>query len=94
MFNKFKQTHLFITGRVQGVFYRVSTKEIAQKLNLKGWVRNLPDGRVEIVAQGDENRLKDLIAWAWQGSPGAHVLDVLVTWEEVRHEFNNFQITN
>jgi acylphosphatase len=89
-----KRVHLFITGRVQGVFYRSSTKEIAQKLCLKGWVRNLSDGRVEVLAQGDESNLKDCISWAWQGPAGAFVTDVSITWEDTALEFSDFRITN
>ena len=62
-----------ISGRVQGVFYRASTRQMAQSLGLLGWVRNLPDGRVEALACGDEEKLAKLEAWLYQGPPMAEV---------------------
>lgn len=62
-----------ISGRVQGVFYRASTRQMAQSLGLLGWVRNLPDGRVEALACGDEEKLAKLETWLSQGPPMAEV---------------------
>jgi len=76
------RAHLLISGRVQGVFYRASTQDKARSLGLRGWVRNLPDGRVEIIAQGDPDDVQALIAWAHDGPPLAVVDDVEITWEE------------
>ena len=56
-----KQLHLIITGRVQGVFFRHHTKKLAKKLNFMGWIRNNPDGTVELIAEGEEEKLKQLI---------------------------------
>ncbi len=87
-----KRAHIFVSGRVQGVFYRATTQEVARRLRLRGWVRNLPDGRVEIVAEGPEDALKALIDWCWEGSPLARVEDVKVIWEEPTGEFEDFVV--
>lgn len=76
--------HCFITGRVQGVFYRDSTKKKARSLGIKGWAKNLPDGRVEVFACGDEAALNKLKIWLWKGPPAAKVVNVISTqhpWE-------------
>lgn len=70
--------HLHIQGRVQGVFYRASLIEEAQRLGLTGWVRNLLDGSVEAVVQGDAAAVQALIDWAHQGPPRARVSAVQV----------------
>lgn len=67
-----------VSGRVQGVFYRASTQEQAHALRLTGWVRNLADGRVELVACGEEATLATLERWLWQGPAGAQVESVTV----------------
>lgn len=69
-----------VEGRVQGVFYRAATTERANALGVDGWVRNLADGRVEVVAAGDDRCLESLAEWLWQGPPGASV--TAVTLEE------------
>ena len=80
------RAHLFISGRVQGVFYRVSCREEALRMGLAGWVSNLPDGRVEAVAEGLREDVEKFIAWCRNGPPGAGVTDVGVTWEEPKNE--------
>lgn len=87
-----KRARLFISGRVQGVFYRANTQERARQLGLTGWVRNLPDGRVEAVVEGEEERIQELINWCHEGPPGARVEEVEVHWEDYRGEFEDFQI--
>ena len=84
------RAHLWISGRVQGVFYRVSTGEKGNELGLTGWVRNLVDGRVEAVAEGEENDVRSLIDWCHVGSPMARVDHVEVQWGEVRDDLKPF----
>jgi acylphosphatase len=72
--------HIFVTGRVQGVFFRHSTRERATELGLNGWVRNLPDGRVEIEASGARSQLDLLIVWSGKGPAQAAVDKVEVEW--------------
>jgi acylphosphatase len=67
-----------VSGRVQGVFYRVSAAAEAKRLHLAGWARNLTDGRVEVVAVGDARALSELAAWLWRGPPAAVVDGVRV----------------
>ncbi len=66
----------FVSGRVQGVFYRASCVRKAESLGLRGYARNLADGRVEVLACGDEARVNELLGWLWQGSPASKVTDV------------------
>jgi acylphosphatase len=66
----------FVSGRVQGVFYRASCVRKAESLGLRGYARNLADGRVEVLACGDEARVNELVSWLWQGSPASKVTDV------------------
>ena len=67
-----------ISGKVQGVFYRTSTAEQAKRLGIKGYAKNLADGRVEVLACGEEVRVKELIDWLWQGPPAAKVQGIAV----------------
>lgn len=67
---------IIVTGKVQGVFFRQSTKEQAEKLGLSGWVRNNPDGSVEIAAFGEEQAVSRLVEWSREGSPGAAVENI------------------
>ncbi len=87
-----RRVHILVSGKVQGVFYRATTKEVADRLGLTGWVRNLPDGRVEIVAEGEEDALKNLISWCWEGPPLARVDNVEVRWESYRGEYDSFSV--
>jgi len=83
--------HILVRGRVQGVFFRASTCEEARARGLTGWVKNLPDGRVEIVAEGDRPALEALIRWCRIGPPYARVTGVDLTEEEYRGEFHGFE---
>ncbi len=87
-----KSLHILISGRVQGVFFRYSARERAEALGLTGYARNLTDGRVEIVAEGEESGLKSLLAWAHQGPPGASVFEVEVDWPPIKNSFPSFTI--
>ena len=71
--------HLRIKGKVQGVFFRASAKEIADKLGVKGWVKNTWDEDVEAMATGDEEAVKKFIEWCWMGPRRAVVEDVIIT---------------
>ncbi len=83
---------LIISGRVQGVWYRASTKQEAQRLNLTGWVRNMPDGRVEAIAQGPKETIEALISWCYDGPEFARVESVDVTWVEPEEGFDSFEV--
>ena len=87
------RVHVKIEGRVQGVFFRAATHDQANRLGVKGWVRNYPDGAVELVAEGKRKSIDDLISWCRHGPPGAHVRDVQVQWQEFEDEFSAFRIT-
>jgi len=84
--------HVYITGKVQGVFFRASLQRQAQNLRVKGWVKNLPDGRVEALFSGPEAVVKQMISWCRQGPKKAKVEDVEVVWEKPEKEFSNFVI--
>jgi acylphosphatase len=86
------RVHIFLSGLVQGVFFRAYTREKAQELSLTGWVQNLPDGRLEAVFEGDREKIKKVVDWAKIGPPRAQVADLKVELEEYRGEFNTFQI--
>jgi acylphosphatase len=86
------RVYLKISGRVQGVYYRASTLQEAEKLGLTGWVMNCPDGAVEAVAEGAKHKLEELIAWCRQGPDGARVTQVDVRWETAENNFYSFSI--
>jgi acylphosphatase len=87
-----KRVHVWISGRVQGVFFRAHTRDAAFHAGLTGWVRNLSDGRVEAVFQGDPERVERMVAWCRQGSPGSRVDQVQMREEPVQEEFTGFGI--
>ena len=86
------RVRLRVDGRVQGVFFRTSTLEQAGRLGLKGWVRNCPDGSVEVVAEGERKKIEELVSWCHHGPPGAHVHHVGLKWEDSQNEFADFRI--
>jgi acylphosphatase len=86
------RAHVFVSGRVQGVFFRGETQYAADKLNVKGWARNLRDGRVEAVFEGDKQKVEELIKFCQRGPPGAKVSNVDVRWEKYTGEFKDFFI--
>ena len=83
--------HLLIKGKVQGVFYRATAKEVAQKLGLKGWVRNTADSHVEAIVTGEEKAVQHFTDWANEGPKNARVTEVLVTKIDVI-DFSSFEI--
>jgi acylphosphatase len=86
-----KTVRLIINGRVHGVFFRASAKDIADELGVKGWVRNLPDRNVEIAATAGEETLELFIKWCKQGPPRAIVNNVIIE-EVILEEFIGFRI--
>ena len=86
-----KAIHLVIHGRVQGVFFRKYTKQKAQSLKLKGTVKNLQNGSVDIIAQGDEDRLRIFIEWCHQGSPTSKVENVEMSHTAIG-DYTDFEI--
>jgi acylphosphatase len=70
--------HLFVEGRVQGVFYRASAQREGVRLGLSGWVKNLPDGRVEILVEGEEKAVEEFLSWCRKGPPLAKVTRIVV----------------
>jgi acylphosphatase len=87
------RAHLFISGRVQGVNFRWHTQRKAQALGLTGWVRNLGDGRVEAVFEGDKKAVQRAIDWCRVGPPSALVDNVAASYQEPTGEFRSFRIT-
>ncbi|MCS7119869.1 MAG: acylphosphatase [Candidatus Bathyarchaeota archaeon] len=86
------RVHVFISGRVQGVFFRHEIRKRATSLNLTGWVRNLPDGRVEAIFEGEREAVEEILEFCRRGPPGALVRNVETRWEEPKCEFSSFQI--
>ncbi|MDH3359781.1 MAG: acylphosphatase [Desulfobulbaceae bacterium] len=84
--------HIIVEGRVQGVFYRASTKEEASRLGLTGWVRNRPEGSVEAIIEGDPEQISKMIGWLHKGPPHATVTRVRVTNEESNNNHIDFTI--
>lgn len=88
-----KQIFLTIMGRVQGVFFRVETQKEALRLQLKGYVKNNPDGSVTVLAQGEEDKLQQLIEWCKKGPDGALVNDVQIQDKPPEKEtFDGFEV--
>ncbi len=84
--------HVFITGKVQGVYFRYRTRDEAKKYGVNGWVRNLPDGRVEAIFAGQKENVEELIDFVSKGPSRAKVLDVNVNWQDYNGEFKEFKV--
>ena len=87
------RVHAVISGRVQGVFFRMETKRAAQRFGVFGWVRNRRDGTVEALFEGDKHQVDAMLDWCNEGPPHAHVIEVKVDREEYAGEFDSFEIT-
>ena len=87
-----KRVHIFVNGRVQGVFFRQATKVIAIKNNVTGWVRNLDDGRVEILIEGDDRCIDSVIAWCGCGPANSRVDDIQINNENYLGSFEDFEV--
>ncbi len=85
-----KRLHIYVSGKVQGVWFRACAQQEAIDANLTGWIRNLRDGRVEIVCEGEETGLLEMAKWCEIGSDAAEVSDVAVEWEDPTFEFTAF----
>lgn len=86
------RAHVLVSGRVQGVFYRDHAQRQANARGVTGWVRNLADGRVEAVFEGDEKAVNQMVAWCRRGSPNAFVTDVHIGLEPYTGDFQGFRV--
>lgn len=87
-----KRADIIVSGKVQGVFFRIYAKQKAEELKLAGWVKNASNGNVEILAEGEEKNLKEFIKWCYNGSSGARVEKVEVNWNEFEGRLDKFEI--
>jgi len=90
--DKMERAHILISGIVQGVAFRYYAQHRAQDLNLRGWVRNCWDGKVEILVEGEKEKIEELVKWCHQGPPLAVVEEVTVEWQEYKGEYEKFNI--
>ncbi|MDH3835031.1 MAG: acylphosphatase [Nitrosopumilus sp.] len=88
----YQRIRIFVTGKVQGVFFRQALKVMAKKNDVFGWVKNLNDGRVEAVLEGDEEKVSRLVEWAHGGPANARVEDVEIRNEKFTGEFSKFDV--
>lgn len=86
------RVHIFVSGIVQGVFYRKNTKQKAQLLGITGWVKNLSNGQVEVLAEGYKGKLEDLIKWLKKGPYLSRVDKLEINWKKYTGEFDGFRI--
>jgi len=86
------RAHVFVSGRFQGVFFRSETKRHADRHDVKGWVRNLPDSRVEAVFEGDKEGVEALIEFCKHGPSGARVTNIHLAWETCTGKFDKFKM--
>lgn len=84
--------HLFLFGRVQGVGFRWLVRDKAQSLNLTGWVKNMPNGSVEVVVEGLEPYLRDFLRWWYNKPKGVNISRIEEDWQEATREYNSFDI--
>jgi acylphosphatase len=87
-----KRVHIYVSGQVQGVYYRQHTAAMARELRVEGWVRNLTDGRVEAVFEGEENAVNALVRWCKKGPEYATVTRVEVEVERYTGNFHDFSV--
>jgi acylphosphatase len=86
------RAHVFVSGSVQGVFFRQNTKQQAESLGVTGWVRNLPDGKVEAIFEGEEEAVKALVDFSRKGPRGALVTGFTIDWDIFKGEFESFEV--
>ena len=87
------RAHIQVAGRVQGVFFRQTTAEEANRIGVTGWVKNLPNGDVEAVIEGTQENVDRLIVWCHHGPPAARVDGVSISWEAPTGQFTRFSVT-
>jgi acylphosphatase len=87
-----ERAHVYVSGQVQGVFFRDSAREKAEQLGLAGWVKNLPDGRVEAVIEGPQDKVREMIQWCEGGPPHATVHDVDADFEAAAGDLEGFEV--
>jgi acylphosphatase len=88
----YERAHVYVSGQVQGVFFRDSAQEKAQQLGLNGWVKNLPDGRVEALFEGPSERVREMVRWCEQGPSQAEVEDVETEFEASEGDLTSFEV--
>ncbi len=84
--------HILVKGKVQGVFFRKTAKQVADELHVAGWVKNTDEGHVEILAQATKEAMEKLIKWCRQGPPKADVIDVIINDAELNNSIKEFYI--
>ena len=87
-----ERAHVYISGQVQGVFFRDSARERAEQLGLVGWVRNLPDGRVEAIFEGPSEKVREMVRWCEEGPSHAEVEDVEAEIEASEGDLEGFEV--
>lgn len=86
------RAHIFYSGRVQGVGFRYETEALAHRIGVVGWVKNLQDGRVEVVCEGSKQKMDQFLAELQGGSLGRHIQKTDCRWENPTHEFDDFRV--
>lgn len=90
--NDRERAHVYVSGEVQGVFFRDSAREKAEDLGLSGWVRNLPDGRVEALFEGPSKGVREMVRWCEEGPPHASVEHVEPEFDAARGDLSGFEV--
>ena len=88
------RAHVLVSGRVQGVFFRAEAADLARGFGLTGWVRNLTDGRVEALFEGEKENVEKAVDFCRRGPPGSYVKNLDVKWEDWKGEFKDFRIVH
>lgn len=86
------RVHIFVSGKVQGVFFRENTRKKAAEFRLSGFVRNLQNGKVEAVFEGEKEKIKKIIQWIKKGSETAQIENIEIDWQNYKGEFEDFEI--
>lgn len=87
-----KNVHITINGKVQGIWFRANTKQKAEQLGITGWVKNIPNGSVEAIFEGEENCIKEMIDWCQHGPPQAKVENIEIKEQSITNGFDEFLI--